>query len=296
MKLMRGVSAVVAVQLASAAAWAQGQLYGIRSNGDVLTIDRAAGAAAFVGNSGFGCNAASHDGAGAILTMDSPFQIVTVNAATGAGAVLATLSNAGVVGYGPRGLAVDSTGAIWVAMSQAATTGIDILARVNVSAGGYTLVGPTGVTDIQGLAFDANDNLFALGIQSGGRLLSVNKTTGAATVIGGGAFGGDDQAIEFDDAGALFAARDNLLGVNAATGAATVIGALGFTDVRGLAFIPESGCYPDCNTSGNLTVADFGCFQGKYVLGDLYADCNQSGTLTVADFGCFQGQYVIGCP
>ncbi|MFM9995959.1 MAG: hypothetical protein ACKVU4_09170 [Phycisphaerales bacterium] len=26
-------------------------------------------------------------------------------------------------------------------------------------------------------------------------------------------------------------------------------------------------CYPDCNTSGNLTVADFGCFQGKYVLG-----------------------------
>ncbi|MFM9996650.1 MAG: hypothetical protein ACKVU4_12730 [Phycisphaerales bacterium] len=55
-------------------------------------------------------------------------------------------------------------------------------------------------------------------------------------------------------------------------------------------------CYPDCNLSGSLTVADFGCFQGKYVLGDPYADCNASGTLTVADFGCYQGKYVLGCP
>ncbi|MFM9996370.1 MAG: hypothetical protein ACKVU4_11290 [Phycisphaerales bacterium] len=55
-------------------------------------------------------------------------------------------------------------------------------------------------------------------------------------------------------------------------------------------------CYPDCNNSGTLTVADFGCFQGKYVLSDLYADCNASGTLTVADFGCYQGKYVLGCP
>ncbi|MFM9996913.1 MAG: hypothetical protein ACKVU4_14065 [Phycisphaerales bacterium] len=55
-------------------------------------------------------------------------------------------------------------------------------------------------------------------------------------------------------------------------------------------------CYPDCNNSGSLSVADFGCFQGKYVLGDLYADCNGSGVLSVADFGCFQGKYVLGCP
>ncbi|MFM9996940.1 MAG: hypothetical protein ACKVU4_14210 [Phycisphaerales bacterium] len=58
----------------------------------------------------------------------------------------------------------------------------------------------------------------------------------------------------------------------------------------------EAPCYPDCTGEGTLSVADFGCFQGKYVLGDLYADCNGSGTLTVADFGCFQGEYVIGCP
>ncbi|MFM9996456.1 MAG: hypothetical protein ACKVU4_11730 [Phycisphaerales bacterium] len=55
-------------------------------------------------------------------------------------------------------------------------------------------------------------------------------------------------------------------------------------------------CFPDCSGDGALTVADFGCFQGKYVLGDLYADCNASGGLTVADFGCFQTKYVLGCP
>ncbi|MFM9996206.1 MAG: hypothetical protein ACKVU4_10435 [Phycisphaerales bacterium] len=61
-------------------------------------------------------------------------------------------------------------------------------------------------------------------------------------------------------------------------------------------FKVSKACYPDCNASGTLTVADFGCFQGKYVLGDMYADCNASGTLSVADFGCFQGSYVLGCP
>src|SRR5688572_28809517 len=33
-------------------------------------------------------------------------------------------------------------------------------------------------------------------------------------------------------------------------------------------------CYPDCNGDGVLTVADFGCFQTKFVVGDPYADCN----------------------
>ncbi len=55
-------------------------------------------------------------------------------------------------------------------------------------------------------------------------------------------------------------------------------------------------CYPDCNASGTLTVADFGCFQTKFVAGDPYADCNGDGVRTVADFGCFQTKFVSGCP
>ncbi len=55
-------------------------------------------------------------------------------------------------------------------------------------------------------------------------------------------------------------------------------------------------CYPDCNGVGGLTIADFGCFQTKFVAGDPYADCNGLGGLTIADFGCFQTKFVAGCP
>ncbi len=55
-------------------------------------------------------------------------------------------------------------------------------------------------------------------------------------------------------------------------------------------------CYPDCNGVGGLTIADFGCFQTKFVAGDPYADCNGVGGLTIADFGCFQTRFVQGCP
>ncbi len=55
-------------------------------------------------------------------------------------------------------------------------------------------------------------------------------------------------------------------------------------------------CYADCNKTGNLTIADFTCFQARFVAGDPYADCNNSTTLTVADFTCFQAKFVAGCP
>ena len=55
-------------------------------------------------------------------------------------------------------------------------------------------------------------------------------------------------------------------------------------------------CYPDCNLDGALTVADFGCFQTRFVAAEGYADCNGDGSLTVADFGCFQTQFVADCP
>ncbi len=60
--------------------------------------------------------------------------------------------------------------------------------------------------------------------------------------------------------------------------------------------MPADTCYPDCNQSGTLTIADFGCFQAAFAAGNLYADCNSSGTLTIADFGCFQAAFAAGCP
>ncbi len=66
--------------------------------------------------------------------------------------------------------------------------------------------------------------------------------------------------------------------------------------VVNVALVPENTCYPDCNLSGTLTIADFSCFQTKFSAGDPYADCNSSGSLTIADFACFQAEFAAGCP
>ncbi len=55
-------------------------------------------------------------------------------------------------------------------------------------------------------------------------------------------------------------------------------------------------CYADCNADGSATIADFTCFQIRFLTGDPYADCNYSGTLTIGDFTCFQTAFGNGCP
>ncbi len=55
-------------------------------------------------------------------------------------------------------------------------------------------------------------------------------------------------------------------------------------------------CYADCNASGSLTIADFGCFQSRFGAGDPWADCNAQNGLTIADFACFQSAFAAGCP
>ena len=67
-------------------------------------------------------------------------------------------------------------------------------------------------------------------------------------------------------------------------------------ELEDVVMLYENACGPDCNNDGALTVADFGCFQTKFVQGDPYADCNGDGQRTVADFGCFQTMFVQGCP
>ncbi len=68
-----------------------------------------------------------------------------------------------------------------------------------------------------------------------------------------------------------------------------------FTTVTAYGSRSHHVCYADCNCDGNLTIADFGCFQSAFAAGSLYADCNDTGSLTIADFGCFQGAFAAGC-
>ncbi len=73
-------------------------------------------------------------------------------------------------------------------------------------------------------------------------------------------------------------------------------GAATLTNNAGQSVVLGPVCYPDCNASASLSVADFICFQSRFVAGHPGADCNASGALTIADFICFQSAFVGGCP
>ncbi len=59
--------------------------------------------------------------------------------------------------------------------------------------------------------------------------------------------------------------------------------------------LPAEACFADCDTSGQLTIDDFICFQTLYAIGDPTADCDQNGELDIDDFICFQTAFAIGC-
>jgi hypothetical protein len=281
---------------------ATAQLYGVTAAGVVVQIDTSTGAATVIGSSGFDCNAATGDSLGRILIGGgggvAADQIIAIDPLSASGSVL--LNTVGrPPGYGIRGMAMGPANALYVVLS-ASSTAIDTLATINMTTGAYTVIGPTNRTDIQSLAMSPAGDLFAVGI-AGGNLYQLNTITGAATVIGGGTFAGDDQALEFLPDGTALACRAHLRSLTIATGATTLIGATGQTDVRGLAFIggpTPPTCYANCDgstASPLLTANDFSCFLNRYVNAESYADCDGVGGLTANDFQCFLGAYVAGC-
>ena len=284
---------------------ASAQLYGLTAGGTLIRIDPATGAGTVIGTNAFGCNGLTADHEGRILAGggSTADQIISIDPATGAGSVFLNTTGR-PVGFGIRGMAVSPSGTLYVALSSASTTVIDTIATIDLTTGAYTVLGPSGRTDIQSLAFSPSGNLYALGINSGGSLYQLDPTTGALiTNFGGGSLGGDDQALEFLPDGTALACRANLRSVNTSTGAATVIGATGQTDIRGMAFIAPAppSCYANCDASTAtpvLTANDFQCFLDRFAAGESYANCDQSTgvpTLTANDFQCFLNAFAAGC-
>ncbi len=155
------------------------------------------------------------------------------------------------------------------------------------------VIAAANLDQLTALAINAQGQAFITDIGSTS-LFSVNLTTGQATFIAHiGQSGNWFEDLAFDETGTLWGVRQQggVYTINTATGVETFrFGGL----YRGLVFVGGE-CYPDCNQSGTLTIADFGCFQGAFAGGNMYADCNKSGTLTIADFGCFQAAFANGC-
>lgn len=113
------------------------------------------------------------------------------------------------------------------------------LYRINLANGDTALVGDTNLTLLSGLAFNPVDgSLWAARV--GPNVYQIDKTTGAATLIGNSGFARMPE-LEFDAAGNLFGLSgfalntvSDFLQINPTTGKGTKIGSTGYNSVYSL--------------------------------------------------------------
>ncbi|MFO1054611.1 MAG: hypothetical protein U1F36_20500 [Planctomycetota bacterium] len=140
-----------------------------------------------------------------------------------------------------RAMAVRRDGRLYAIQNGGGTTGTtvpDLLYAIDPNNGAATLIGSTSAfVGIQGLAFGANNVLYGWDTNAG--LVTISMATGATTDVNP-AVGAtvDIQALGFAPGNVLYGARNALYRIDTATGVPTLIGSGGYTDLRGLEFVP----------------------------------------------------------
>jgi hypothetical protein len=210
-------------------------------NGPVARINPLTGSGVPIGVPGFATlNSLAANGAGTFYSA-SGSSLVTINPITGAGTQVATL-NFGANAPDVRGLAISPAGVLYAANDGG--LGSDLLYTVDTATGQATLVGSTGVAGIQALEFSGTGVLYGWEVGTFGPgmgLVTINPLTGAVTDVNP-AIGGNSaqiQGLAFGPNGLLYGARDALYTIDLATGAIILVGSGGYSDVRGLAVVPE---------------------------------------------------------
>lgn len=118
----------------------------------------------------------------------------------------------------------------------------DPLFRIDTLTGNVTVVGDTGAYRLQDLAFSPDGVLYAWSLSSG--LITIDPQTGRGTDVNPGVDAtAEVQALAFAPDGTLYGARDALFRIDPATGVTVQIGSGGYSDIRGLAVIPEPSTF-----------------------------------------------------
>jgi hypothetical protein len=186
---------------------------------------------------------------------NNPRGFVSINPATGAATLIATMATPG------SDLAFDASGTLFVWQSSASR-----LATINLATGGATALGASGIPGTTGGGLAINGTAFVAATTATGTLDTVNTATGAGTT--GPALTGAPQtssmnAMTFNAAGTLFAVNSdnggptvtNLVAINTATGVVTNIGSLP-SNTDALAFAPLAvGPLPQAPTLSNEMLA-----------------------------------------
>jgi hypothetical protein len=168
----------------------------------------------------------------------------------------------GIAIAGEGGFTFDGSGNAIVSASQG-STGQLFGCNVTVNNGCSAIDGPGALTpSMDGLAINGAGVLYGMSQSPVGdaspSLYTINKATGAVSIIGStGQTGNDLGGLAFDPLnGVLYSAfNGELYTINTSTGAATAVGAIGFNDISGLAFLSSgSSSVPEPGTTGILAL------------------------------------------
>ena len=241
------------------------QLYGATRNGELLTINLSTGAGTMVGN------LPSTGSTEIEFNNDTRRAFTQFPDGSFAGQEF-DLNTGGALGV-PVVDGASFTGLEWVGTSLYGATvqtgrGASDLRILNPATGASTLIGATGIMNpLSGLAYDQTGAvMYGLTGGAGGlgsassNLVTVNLSTGVATVIGPVGFNGG--SLEFGPDGNLYGGSTgntgNLYRIDKATGAATLIGPTGFQNITGLALVIAPPVIPNTVqfTAGTLNVTE----------------------------------------
>jgi hypothetical protein len=218
--------------------------------GQLFEFDRQTGAATALGapflieSEGIGANLADNS-AGQLFNVSGGFSGARVNRLGLTGDVLefSPLSDGSAFPPFVGAISFDSQDRLYAATlnGNPAVDAPALLSRIDIDTG---LATPVSIihTLLSSMAFDANDNLYAVADQAG--LVRIDVATGEMTTIGGDLGTPPSSTflkkpIVFDDDNTLFAVTDKLLTVNPLTGATIPVGdEFGFYPIVGLAIIP----------------------------------------------------------
>jgi hypothetical protein len=216
--------------------------------GAYVTLDLATGQSSFVGYVPYGSNEIEYDplsGRAFSQLPDGNFQGIEFDVATGAAIgslIYDGASYTGLEWVGPQ---------LYGTVIYGPGSGSE-LRILQPFTGASTLVGPTGRGPISGLAYDAASGIL-YGVDGGSgaaHLLSINRSTGAASVIGLTSF--QAGSLELGPDGALYgggtgANGGQLFRIDKTTGASTLVGYTGLTSITGL-MLTGAPSHTDCRT------------------------------------------------
>jgi outer membrane protein assembly factor BamB len=150
-------------------------LYGVGFS-QFLRLDPDTGSGTVIGAIGFTTNGLAVAADGTIYAGTTAGQLVTIDPGTGAGTLVGNFGG-GLVSSGD--LALDSNDNLYGTLDPG--TGPVVLAQIDRNSGAATVIGPTGLRELYGLAFHCCRLNAA---SSRGELVDINVASGVGTVIG----------------------------------------------------------------------------------------------------------------